>query len=68
MYDTDETVTESPVNPLGVKGIGEAGTIASAPAVVNAVIDALRPFGVRHVDMPLMPEKVWQHMNQGGTA
>jgi carbon-monoxide dehydrogenase large subunit len=68
MYDTDETVTESPVNPLGVKGIGEAGTIASPPAVVNAVIDALRPFGVRHIDMPLMPEKVWQHMNQGGKA
>lgn len=68
MYDTDETVTESPVNPLGVKGIGEAGTIASAPCVVNAVIDALQPLGVRHIDMPLTPDKVWRHMNQGGQA
>ena len=65
-YDTDETVTPTPVNPLGIKGIGEAGTIASTPCVVNAVIDALRPLGVRHVDMPLTPETVWQAMNQGG--
>ncbi|MGH2537214.1 MAG: xanthine dehydrogenase family protein molybdopterin-binding subunit [Candidatus Promineifilaceae bacterium] len=56
------TETPSPVNPLGVKGIGEAGTIASTPAVVNAVMDALAPFGVRHVDMPLTAEKVWQAM------
>ena len=68
MFDTDETVTESPVNPLGIKGIGEAGTIASSPAVVNAVIDALRPFGVRHIDMPLTPETVWRAMNQGGRS
>ncbi|WP_117238386.1 xanthine dehydrogenase family protein molybdopterin-binding subunit [Thermus sediminis] len=54
------TVTPSPVNPLGVKGIGEAGTIAAAQAVVNAVMDALRPFGVRHLDMPLTPEKIWR--------
>jgi carbon-monoxide dehydrogenase large subunit len=51
--------TPSPVNPLGVKGMGESGTIGVTPAVVNAVMDALRPYGVRHLDMPLTPEKVW---------
>jgi len=65
-YETDETVTPSPVNPLGIKGIGEAGTIASTPCVVNAVIDALTPFGIRHLDMPLVPETVWSAMRQGG--
>jgi aerobic carbon-monoxide dehydrogenase large subunit len=54
------TVTPSPHNPLGVKGIGEAGTIASTAAVANAVIDALQPFGVKHLDMPYTPEKVWK--------
>jgi carbon-monoxide dehydrogenase large subunit len=53
------TETPTPVNPLGVKGIGEAGTIGSTPAVVNAVVDALAPFGVVHVDMPLTPQKIW---------
>ena len=48
------------VNPLGVKGIGEAGTIAAPPAVVNAVIDALQPLGVTHIDKPLTPERVWR--------
>ena len=60
--ETGKTVTPSPVNPLGVKGAGEAGTIGSAPAVVNAVMDALSPFGIRHLDMPLTPEKVWRAM------
>jgi carbon-monoxide dehydrogenase large subunit len=54
------TVTPTPVNPLGVKGVGEAGTIGSTPAVVNAVVDALSPFGVTHIDMPLKPEKLWR--------
>jgi carbon-monoxide dehydrogenase large subunit len=58
-FETEHTVTPSPVNPLGVKGIGEAGTIGSAATVVNAVIDALSPFGIRHLDMPLAPERVW---------
>jgi len=53
------TETPTPVNPLGIKGIGEAGTIGSTPAVVNAVVDALAPFGVRHIDMPLTPQKIW---------
>ena len=54
------TETPTPVNPLGVKGVGEAGTIGSTPAIVNAVVDALAPFGVTHVDMPLKPEKIWR--------
>jgi carbon-monoxide dehydrogenase large subunit len=60
-YETDRTVTPTPVNPLGIKGAGETGTIASTPAVVNAVIDALAPLGVDHVEaMPLSPERVWK--------
>ncbi len=59
-FDTDRTVTPSTDNPLGVKGVGEAGTIASTPAVVNAVVDALRPFGVTDVPMPCTPERVWR--------
>jgi carbon-monoxide dehydrogenase large subunit len=60
MFETDRTVTPSPVNELGVKGAGEAGTIAATPAVANAVLDALTPFGIRHLDIPLTPAKVWQ--------
>jgi carbon-monoxide dehydrogenase large subunit len=53
-------VTPTPFNPLGAKGIGEAATIGATPAVVNAVVDALRSLGVRHLDMPLRPERIWQ--------
>jgi carbon-monoxide dehydrogenase large subunit len=59
-YDALNTETPTPLNPLGAKGIGESGTIGSTPAVQNAVIDALAPYGVRHLDMPLTPEKVWR--------
>ncbi len=59
-FVTDRTVTPSPINPLGVKGAGETGTIASTPAIANAVIDALAPFGVTHLDMPLTPNKIWK--------
>ena len=59
-FETDRTVTPSPVNALGVKGAGEAGTIASTPAVANAVLDALAPFGIGHLDLPLTPQKVWK--------
>ncbi|MDB5041075.1 MAG: xanthine dehydrogenase, molybdenum binding subunit apoprotein [Candidatus Eremiobacteraeota bacterium] len=62
-YDLDHTVTPTTVNPLGIKGIGEAGTIGSTPAVANAVMDALAPFGVVHIDMPLKPEKLWLAMH-----
>jgi carbon-monoxide dehydrogenase large subunit len=60
--ELDETVTPSPVNPIGVKGVGEAGAIASTAAVANAVNDALKPFGIRHLDMPLTPQTVWKAM------
>jgi carbon-monoxide dehydrogenase large subunit len=57
--ESHHTCTPTPVNPLGVKGVGEAGTIGCSPAVVNSVVDALSPLGVRHIDMPLTPEKIW---------
>ncbi len=63
---TASTVTPSPTNPLGVKGVGEAGTIAAAPAVVNAVLDALAPFGVTDLAMPVTPERVWQALTAAG--
>ena len=68
--ELDETVTPSPVNPLGVKGVGEAGAIASTAAVANAVADALSPLGISHVDMPLTPARVWTAMQaaKGGQA
>jgi carbon-monoxide dehydrogenase large subunit len=59
-FTTDRTETPSTTNPLGVKGVGEAGTIASTPAVVNAIVDALRPFGVNDIRMPATPERVWR--------
>ena len=62
MFETDTTVTPCPHNPLGVKGIGEAGTIGSTPAVVNAVIDALSDYGVKDLQMPLTPQRVWGAM------
>ncbi len=63
--ELDETVTPSPVNPLGVKGVGEAGCIASTAAVANAVIDALSPLGIRHLDMPFTAQTVWRAMHAG---
>lgn len=64
-FTINKTVTETTLNPLGAKGIGEAATIGSTPAVVNAVMDALAPYGVRHLDMPLTPRKVWEAINSG---
>ena len=64
--ETLSTVTPSPHNPLGVKGIGETGTIASTVTIYNAVIDALKPFGITRLEMPLTPEKVWQAIQQSG--
>jgi carbon-monoxide dehydrogenase large subunit len=66
--ELDQTVTPSPVNPIGVKGVGEAGAIASTAAVANAVNDALKPFGIRHLDMPLTPQAVWRAMQSSKGA
>jgi carbon-monoxide dehydrogenase large subunit len=68
-FSVDRTVTPSPHNPLGVKGAGEMGTIAATPAIANAVLDALAPMGIKHIDMPLTAEKVYkaiQSANGGG--
>jgi carbon-monoxide dehydrogenase large subunit len=65
-FELDRTETPSPVNPMGVKGAGETGTIASTPAVVNAVIDALAPLGIKQLHMPLTPARVWQAMHKDG--
>jgi carbon-monoxide dehydrogenase large subunit len=65
-FTTDRTETPATSNPLGVKGVGEAGTIASTPAVVNAVVDALRPHGVSDVRMPCSPERVWRALQTAG--
>ena len=67
-FTTDRTETPATSNPLGVKGVGEAGTIASTPAVVNAIVDALRPYGVNDVPMPCTPERVWRALREAGTA
>jgi carbon-monoxide dehydrogenase large subunit len=56
----DHTVTPTPLNPLGVKGVGEAGTVGSPPAILNAIVDALAPFGVTNIDMPATPPKIWR--------
>jgi carbon-monoxide dehydrogenase large subunit len=63
-FELDRTVTPTDVNPLGVKGIGEAGTIGSAHTIVNAVVDALSPLGVEHIDMPLRPRRVWKAIQE----
>jgi carbon-monoxide dehydrogenase large subunit len=65
-YVLGSTVTPSPSNPLGVKGVGEAGTIGATPAIANAVIDALSPLGVRHLDIPFTPEQVWRAIQKKG--
>ena len=68
-FTLDHTTTPSPTNPMGAKGIGEAGTIASTPAVINAVVDALSPYGITDIVMPATPERVWQAIQaQQGSA
>ncbi len=66
-WETDHTVTPSPHHPIGAKGVGESATVGSPPAIVNAVVDALAPFGVRHADMPLTPSRVWDAMRGAAT-
>jgi carbon-monoxide dehydrogenase large subunit len=67
-FTTDRTETPAATNPLGVKGVGETGTIASTPAVINAIVDALRPFGVNDIRMPATPERVWRAIQGRGGA
>jgi len=68
-WETDFTVTPSPHHPIGAKGVGESATVGSPAAYVNAVIDALQPFGVTNIDMPLTSAKVWQAIQDAsGTA
>jgi aerobic carbon-monoxide dehydrogenase large subunit len=62
-FEVSNTETPTPLNPLGAKGIGESGTIGSTPAVQNAVVDALAPFGIRHLDMPATSERVWRALH-----
>jgi carbon-monoxide dehydrogenase large subunit len=62
-----KTITPSPHHPIGAKGVGESATVGSPPAVVNAVVDALRPYGIRHADMPLTPSRVWDAMQGRAT-
>ncbi len=66
-YELHRTTTPTPVNPLGAKGIGEAGTVGSSPCVINAIVDALSPYGVRHLEMPARPEKIWRAMGSGAS-
>jgi len=66
-FELDYVETPAPGNPLGAKGVGEAGTIAAPPTIVNAVLDALAPFGVTAIDMPLRPEKIWRLIQQGSS-
>ena len=68
-WELGETVTPSPHHPIGAKGVGESANVGSPPAIVNAIVDALAPFGVRHVDMPATPGRVWEAIRSAsGTA
>jgi carbon-monoxide dehydrogenase large subunit len=67
-WETDHTVTPSPHHPLGAKGVGESATVGAPPAIVNAVVDALSHLGVRHIDIPITPEKVWRILKEKGAA
>jgi carbon-monoxide dehydrogenase large subunit len=64
-WETGHTVTPSPHHPIGAKGIGESATVGSPPTVVNAIVDALEPYGVRHLEMPCTPDRVWRAISQG---
>ncbi len=64
----DNTVTPTPINPLGAKGIGELGTIGATPCIVNAIVDALRPLGITNIDMPAKPERIWRAIRSAGAA
>ncbi|MDY6764706.1 MAG: molybdopterin cofactor-binding domain-containing protein, partial [Halobacteria archaeon] len=67
-FETDYTVTPSPHHPIGAKGVGESPTVGSPPAIVNAVVDAMAHAGVRHIDMPMTPDRVWEKLDEAGLA
>jgi len=67
-WETAKTVTPSPHHPFGAKGVGESATVGAPPAIANAVVDALAHVGVRHVDIPITPEKVWRLLKEKGLA
>jgi carbon-monoxide dehydrogenase large subunit len=67
-WETGHTVTPSPHHPLGAKGVGESATVGAPPAIANAVVDALAHLGVRHIDIPITPEKVWRILKEKGVA
>jgi carbon-monoxide dehydrogenase large subunit len=67
-WETDKTITPSPHHPLGAKGVGESATVGAPPAIANAVVDALAHLGVRHIDIPITPEKVWNILRAKGVA
>jgi carbon-monoxide dehydrogenase large subunit len=66
MFKVGNHVTACTHNPIGIKGVGEVGAIGVPPAVINAVLDALEPLGVKHIDMPATPEKVWRAIRAAG--
>jgi carbon-monoxide dehydrogenase large subunit len=68
VIEEGRTETPSPSNPLGVKGAGEMGTIAATVTVANAVMDALSPYGIKHIDMPITAEKIWQAIQMAGNG
>ena len=67
-WETDKTVTPSPHHPFGAKGVGESATVGAPPAIANAVVDALSHLGVKHIDIPITPEKVWKILKEKGAA
>jgi len=67
-WETDKTVTPCPHHPLGAKGVGESATVGAPPAIANAVVDALAHLGVRSIDIPITPEKVWRILKEKGVA
>ena len=67
-WETGHTVTPSPHHPLGAKGVGESATVGAPPAIVNAVVDALSHLGVKHIEIPITPEKVWRILKDNGVA
>jgi carbon-monoxide dehydrogenase large subunit len=67
-WETDKTCTPSPHHPLGAKGVGESATVGAPAAIVNAIVDALSPLGVTHIDIPVTPWKIWKILKEKGTA